>query len=46
MAGLTHHIDYINYLNADISGWMLAYAWDASFMGGPAAVEPQGPDSK
>jgi len=46
MARLTHQIDTINYFNADMSGWLASYAWDADFMGGPAAVQPDAIDRK
>jgi methyl-accepting chemotaxis protein len=39
LAALTHQVDQINYFNADLSGWLASYAWDAGFMGGPAAVK-------
>ncbi|WP_169165560.1 methyl-accepting chemotaxis protein [Cellulomonas taurus] len=31
----------IRTMNADVSGWQTAYAWDARKVGGPAAVDPQ-----
>ena len=44
LATLTHEVDGVNYYNGDLSGWQLAYAWDADFMGGAKAVDPKSPD--
>jgi methyl-accepting chemotaxis protein len=41
---LTHQVDEVNYYNADLDGWQVSYGWDASFMGGPAAVSLKNPD--
>jgi methyl-accepting chemotaxis protein len=38
LSTLTHQVDQLDYYNADLDGWQVAYGWDASFMGGPAAV--------
>jgi methyl-accepting chemotaxis protein len=44
LATLTHEIDMINYYNADMSGWLASFAWDADFMGGAKAVDPKAID--
>jgi methyl-accepting chemotaxis protein len=44
LAALTHQVDQINYFNADLSGWLASYAWDADFLGGPAAVQDDAVD--
>jgi len=41
---LTHEIDLINDYNADMSGWLASFAWDADFMGGAKAVDPKAID--
>ncbi|MCG2803462.1 MAG: hypothetical protein L6311_15390, partial [Cellulomonas sp.] len=37
---LTTQIGEIRMLNSDVSGWQVAYAWDARKVGGPASVDP------
>jgi methyl-accepting chemotaxis protein len=41
---LVHEVDVINYYNADMSGWLASFAWDADFMGGAKAVDPKSID--
>jgi methyl-accepting chemotaxis protein len=41
-----HEIDTLKTNNADFSGYQLSYAWDASFVGGAKAVDPQADDRK
>ncbi|WIM98833.1 methyl-accepting chemotaxis protein [Actinoplanes oblitus] len=37
---LLHQVDEQKYYDADISGWQVAYVWDAYRLGGPQAVDP------
>ena len=34
------HVQKMEYFNADVSGWQVAYAWDARRIGPVAAVQP------
>jgi methyl-accepting chemotaxis protein len=39
-----HEVDRIKYFDGDISGWQVAYAWDADFMPAAKAIADDGPD--
>jgi methyl-accepting chemotaxis protein len=41
-----HEIDTLKTNNADFSGYQLSYAWDASFLGGAKALDPQAENRK
>jgi methyl-accepting chemotaxis protein len=41
-----HEIDTLKTNNADFSGYQISYAWDASFLGGAKAVDPQAENRK
>ncbi|WP_433305709.1 methyl-accepting chemotaxis protein [Actinoplanes sp. CA-030573] len=43
---LERQVMQLNFRNADVSGWQIAYGWDASLTSGAAAVDPQSPNRK
>jgi methyl-accepting chemotaxis protein len=46
LATLSHTVMELKFRNTDISGWQIAYAWDASTMGGRAATEDSASNRK
>ncbi|WP_229076479.1 methyl-accepting chemotaxis protein [Actinoplanes sp. DH11] len=43
---LTRAVMQLKYRNADVSGWQLAYGWDASLHGTAAAIDPASENRK
>lgn len=43
---LTGDMGRVRWRVADVSGWQLAYAWEASWMGGPEAVRASSPSRR
>ncbi|WP_328469641.1 methyl-accepting chemotaxis protein [Actinoplanes sp. NBC_00393] len=41
---LMHQVDEQKFLNADVSGWQLAYAWDVYRLDPKTAVDPENPN--
>jgi methyl-accepting chemotaxis protein len=46
LAALNRSVMQLKFRNTDLSGWQIAYAWDATKLGGRAAVEDQSPNRK
>ncbi|BBH66532.1 hypothetical protein ACTI_32170 [Actinoplanes sp. OR16] len=46
MQGLTRAVMQLKFRNADVSGWQLAYGWDASLHGNAAAIDPASENRK
>ncbi|MEU4695027.1 methyl-accepting chemotaxis protein [Actinoplanes sp. NPDC023714] len=46
MQGLTRDVMQLKFRNADVSGWQLAYGWDASLYGTAEAIDPASENRK
>ncbi|GII23003.1 hypothetical protein Pme01_26000 [Planosporangium mesophilum] len=46
LAALNRTVMQLKFRNTDLSGWQIAYAWDATLIGGRAATEDQSPNRK